>query len=35
MVRYLLDIDSVTNTWGDKVIIVCDEPRLDIPVTKF
>ena len=33
-VRYLFTMDSTPNTWCDDVILACDEPRLDIPVTE-
>ena len=30
----LLDMDDAANSWGDNIIIACDEPQLDIPVTQ-
>ena len=34
VVCYLLYMDSIANSWGDGIVIACDEPRLDIPVIK-
>ena len=27
-------MESTPNTWGDGIVLACDEPRLDIPVTE-
>lgn len=34
VVRHLLDMVDTKNIWGEGAIIVCDEPRIDIPVTE-
>ena len=33
VVYYLFDTYIVMNRWDDDIIIMCDEPRLDIPIT--